>query len=423
VEVGEERTRRAVAWIGVAAVGTLVAGVVYLRPSLAPPTAATPAARARVAGPANGWRLVSASFADANHGTVQLYSSGPAPATTFLTSDGGKTWRMAARAPRNGYAWAGFIDAQTVVAQTVTNLGPANAGPVTTRISYDAGRTWRPLADPRRSPGLGLPAFLDPEHAWWIDRPSSPDPHAPVTLWRTTDGGRSWHEPVASGLPASGFPGQLVFTDPLHGMLIFTAPDRTASASATSDGGETWRTAETPEVPLQGTRLLSWTILRRGQRLLWWLLTVPDTTVTAGGALVSPQGGSSIDYTPFVSISDDGGQTWSQPRAGPSIVQPAYGYIGLFPRVDTRGRLLMVDDRRLWVSDDGGTTWAARLMQAPADLRPAMLVSAVPGALFAMAAQTGPVGMVTPSTPLTLIRSTDDGAHWSAVALPRSPAP
>jgi len=414
-----------VAWIGVAAVGTLVAGVVYLRPSLAPPAAATPAARARVAVPASGWRLASASFGDADHGTVQFYSSGQAPATTYLTSDGGKTWQEGARA-RNGYAFAAFLDSRTVLAQTVGNPGPAklgstNPGPTDTRVSGDAGRTWRQLVDPRLIAGPGLPGFLDPQHAWWLDRAPSPFPDTPMAIWRTTDGGRSWHQLLASGLPKSGIPGQVVFTDPLHGVLVFTAPDRSASASATSDGGETWRKAETPEVPLQGTRVLSWTILRRGQRLLWWLLTVPDTTLTAGGALVSPQGGSSIDYMPFVSVSDDGGQTWSQPRAGPNIVQP--GYIGLYPRVDTRGRLLMVDDRRLWISDDGGTTWAARLMQAPADLRPAMLVSAVSGALFAMAAHTAPVGMVTPSTPLTLIRSTDDGAHWSAVNLPRSPAP
>jgi photosystem II stability/assembly factor-like uncharacterized protein len=418
VEVGEERTRRAAAWIGVAALGTLVAGVVYLRPSLAPPTAATPAGSARVAAPATGWSLVSAAFADANHGTAQFYRPGQAPTTTFLTSDGAKSWQVAARAPRDGYARADFIDTRTVLAQTVTNI--ATGGTTNTRVSADGGRTWRQLADPRPSGGPGLPGFLDSEHAWWIDRPPSPNPPALVALWRTTDGGRSWHELVASGLTARGFPGQPVFTDPLHGVLVFTSPDRAASASATSDGGETWRTVKTFEVPLQGTRLLSWLLLRRGQRLLWWLLTVPDTTLTAGGVLTTPQG-SSIDYMPFVSVSDDGGQTWSQPRAGPNIVQP--GYIGLYPRVDTRGRLLLVDDRRLWISDDGGTTWAARLMQAPADLRPALLVSAVPGVLFAMAAQTGPVGMVTPSTPLTLIRSTDDGAHWSAVALPRSPEP
>ena len=407
------------AWIGVAALGILVAGVFYLRPSLAPPTAATPAAPARVVVPASGWRLASASFGDANHGTVQLYSAAPAPTATFLTSDGGKTWQVAAPAPSNGYAWAGFIDARTVVAQTISDLGPANAGPVKTRISYDAGRTWRQLADPRRSSRPGLPGFLDPEHAWWIDRAPSQDPHTPVALWRTTDGGRTWHELVASGLNAGGFPGQPVFIDGLRGVVVTTSADRSTSALATYDGGETWRTVKTFEVP-QGTRVLSSVILRRGHRLLSWLLTVPDTTLGAGGALFSPAG-SSIDYMPFTTVSDDGGQTWSQPRAGPNIVQP--GYVGLNPTVDDHGHLLLVDDRHLWISHDWGATWASRLMQAPAGMRPTTLVSAVPGALFAMAAKTGPVATVTPGTILTLIRSTDGGAHWSAVNVPRSPAP
>jgi hypothetical protein len=324
VEVGEERTRRAVAWIGVAALGTVVAGVLYLRPSLAPPMAATPPTPARAGVPASAWSLVSASFVDANDGTVQLCSSELAPATSFLTSDGGRTWHLAARAPRNGYAFAAFLDSRTVLEQTIVNLGSVNAGPVETRISQDAGWTWRPFTDPRHNPGLGAPGFLDPKHAWWVHRAPSQDPWTPVAIWRTTDGG-------------------------------------------------------------------------------------------------STQGGSSVDYTPFASVSDDGGLTWSQPRAGPNFVRP--WYVGAFATVDTRRRLLLVDERRLWISDDGGATWASRLMQAPADLRPAMLVSAVQGALFALAAQTGPAGMVTSSSPLTLIRSTDDGAHWSAVNLPRSPPP
>src|SRR5262249_24362068 len=154
VEVGEERTRRAVTWIGAAALGTLVAGVVYLRPSLGPPAAAAPAP-ARVAVPASGLVLVSASFGDADHGTVPFYSSGQAPAAAYLTSDGGKTWQVAARA-RNGYAFAAFLDSRTVIAQTVGNPGPAkvgstNPGPTDTRVSGVAGRTWRRLVDPRLS--------------------------------------------------------------------------------------------------------------------------------------------------------------------------------------------------------------------------------------------------------------------------------
>src|SRR5262249_9865048 len=154
------------------------------------------------------------SFGDANHGTV-LFGSEQAPTTTFLTSDGGKTWHLAVRAPGNGYAAAVFLDSTTVVAQTVSSLVPDSAVPET-RISHHAGRTWRPLPDPRHNPGLRWPGFLDPQHAWWIDRVSSPDPNWPVAIWRTSDGGSTWQKLVASGLPATGVPGQPVFTDPLH---------------------------------------------------------------------------------------------------------------------------------------------------------------------------------------------------------------
>ena len=243
-----------------------------------------------------------------------------------------------------------------------------------------------------------------------------------MAIWRTSDGGSTWHELVASGFPATGFPGQPVFTDPLHGALLFTSRDGTASAVATSDGGESWRAIEGPEVPVQPTRFQNWVILRHRHRLMSWLLALPDTTLTAGGTPVIRPGGSSIDYIAFVSVSDDGGQTWSQSRPEPNIVQP-------YPMLDERGQLLLLDDRRLWISEDDGATWAARLMQAPAELGLVMLVSAVPGALYAMA---GPVDIVrapSPGTPsifatsLTLIRSTDGGAHWSVVALPRPQGP
>ena len=417
VEVGEERSRRALAWICLAALGTLVAGVVYLRPSLAPPAATTPAASARAAVPGSAWRLTSASFADANHGTV-LFGSGQAPTTTFLTSDGGNTWHLAVRAPTNGYAAAVFLDTTTVVAQTASSLGPGPAVPIETRISHDAGRTWRPLPDPRHNPGLGWPGFLDPQHAWWIDAVSSPDARTPVAIWRTSNGGTTWRPLVASGLSETGVPGPPVFIDPLHGVLLFTAADGTQSAVATSDGGESWGATKAPRVTVQADRLERGVLLRHGHRLLFWLLAV--TAV----------GGPSIEYLPFVSVSDDGGQTWSQPRPAPSIVQP--WYIGPYPRLDDRGRLLLLDDRRLWISEDDGDTWAALLMQVPAELRLTMLISAVPGALYAMAEKGGPVRIVRPvsagavpiaGSPPTLTRSPDGGAHWSLVALPRPPQP
>lgn len=180
--------------MAVAALGLIVAGAVYLKPSMLPPQAA-PSAADRVPATASGWRLVSASFADSNHGTVELYRSGPAPTISFLTSDGGKTWHQVARSPENGLALAAFLDSRTVIVQTTSNLGPTTAGSIPgrtkTEVSFDGGRNWLELADPRLSRGPGLPGFLDPLHAWWIDRASSPSTDTPAAIWRTTDGGRS----------------------------------------------------------------------------------------------------------------------------------------------------------------------------------------------------------------------------------------
>ena len=143
-------------------------------------------------------------------------------------------------------------------------------------------------------------------------------------------------------------------------------------------------------------------------------MALPDTTLTAGGTPVIRQGGSSSDYMAFVSVSDDGGQTWSQSRPEPNVVQA-------YPTLDERGQLLVLDDRRLWTSADNGATWTPRLMQAPAELRLARLASAVPGALYALAGPVDIVGAPSTLSPLTLLRSTDGGAHWSVVALPRPP--
>ena len=88
------------------------------------------------------------------------------------------------------------------------------------------------------------------------------------------------------------------------------------------------------------------------------------------------------------------------------------------PTLDDRGRLLLLDNRRLWVSKDDGATWSARVVQMPAGLQPAWAAGAPPEGLFAVAYQTG-LDIVTPSTPLSLLRSTDGGAHWSPIPLPR----
>src|SRR5262245_61414452 len=98
---------RALAPIGLAAVAVAAVGAIYLGPGLVRQNAQRPAptdGKITVVGqPVTRWRLVSASFGDADHGAVTMARTvttrdglvivgPPATAGTYLTSDGGRTW-------------------------------------------------------------------------------------------------------------------------------------------------------------------------------------------------------------------------------------------------------------------------------------------------------------------------------------------
>jgi hypothetical protein len=192
-----------------------------------------------------------------------------------------------------------------------------------------------------------------------------------------------------------------------------------ASILTTVDGGETWRVGETPVVPRPALQARSPILLQHGTRLLALIVASADSStgpLISAGALGSPAE-RPVYSGIFVSVSEDDGQTWSWPRPGPSTVQPVY--IFLSPQEDDRGRLLLLDDRQLWTSLDDGATWTARMIQAPAGLKPTRLVGGSHRVLYALALESGPVSTVTIGSQVTLLRSGDDGVHWSRVPLPR----
>jgi photosystem II stability/assembly factor-like uncharacterized protein len=89
--------------------------------------------------------------------------------------------------------------------------------------------------------------FLDPDHAWLAVALDN----QPVTIDRTSDGGRSWEaiRPNAcgaistpDGLPC-GFPVAIDFVDHTHGWAVFSRSDTTGTLLATDDGGTTWTVA------------------------------------------------------------------------------------------------------------------------------------------------------------------------------------
>jgi photosystem II stability/assembly factor-like uncharacterized protein len=409
MEVGQQRARRGLTTLVVA---VLVVGVVYLRPSLGAPGQPAPAPAAV---PTSGSVLASASFGDADHGVVELFSTGPnlpfAP-QTYRTADGGRSWVLL---PGSGGApvLATYVNAHMIVAAAP---GPAAEA----RISDDGGRTWRPLAHPLRgSAGLSWPSFLDEEDGWWLDRLGSPQPGAasqPVALWRTRDGGRTWQKLAGDGIPEAGSKGQPVFANPSQGVLpVMPAPGVT-TILATEDGGDSWHAALTFSSPLADATIFGSGLFGHGGRLVLVPLVLSGARDVPGGVGIQP--GTPISVHAYALVSDDGGRTWSPPREGPTVAGPAAtSLVGAV--LDAGGRLVLLDGRRLWTSDDAGATWVARVAQLPEGLVPAGSVIPAQGALFVIAERQSRPGALPFATGRMLLRSRDGGVDWEEVSLPR----
>jgi hypothetical protein len=265
------------------------------------------------------------------------------------------------------------------------------------------------MALPEVDASATLPTFIDAHHGWWLVRAGLAGRPLENKLWRTDDGGGSWRRLTALGLPSSAPVLGVGWLDPLRGLASVTGP--LPALYLTEDGGETWRPSLTPVSPLTGTRTLAVWSLRSPGHLLAWLTAIPQEQAGPGGTFAPT--GPGFDVSTFAETSADGGATWGSPIAGPHLRTASVGP----PAIDSAGRLLLLDGRRLWVSVDGGGNWTARLIQAPSGETPDSLIESAGGALFASAlSDTAPAAL--PRFVDRLLRSTDGGAHWESVPLP-----
>jgi photosystem II stability/assembly factor-like uncharacterized protein len=391
--------------IGIALVAVIGTGGRYLGPSLAAAvsrpaatTAATPAAPTRL--------IAGASFIDARHGSVTMAGAtepaqlGGEPA--YLTSDGGRTWTPAVRAGRGRLAQIVYLD-RHLVEQIVQDGLRA-----TYQLSVDGGRTWRTLADPRSptTSGTGIPpVFLDANDGLWLDRVNflnAQSTFGPVRLWRTRDGGRTWVEQALPSLPARSQPISADLADAEHELVVERDDRGSWALFVTADGGATWRRARQLDPLNPDERTHNAFVGSIGGELVATLqVLTPVATIASPSASL------------YLSHSDDGGLTWSRLVAGPAMTRGV-------PVTDGSGRLVLLDNRRLWSSSDLGVTWTARVVQMPADVPPAFLIGGTRDAsLFALASQPGVQTPPGPQ-PSRLLRSTDGGAHWDEVALPKT---
>jgi hypothetical protein len=405
----EGRARRATVLIAVAVLGMLVAGVADLRPNLAAPTGG-----ASAPSPPTAWEITSASFGDSEHGAIAVtipQRGGGGPVVTYLTADGGRSWRRSRDYP------VSFIDDRRAVGLNGRTL----------QTSLDGGATWHTSVDlpstALPAPGQ-LPVFLDAANGWFLFGDSAVAASEQRTggdaLLRTADGGRTWSAQPARGLVGQVL-GQPVFVDRLHGAAVTTPNGTRTALMLTSDGGQSWRLAAPPEAPRATGLALATGILAWDRRLLAWsvLAGAAGIDVTDTGIITIHERPQVLDLSFFTTVSDDGGATWGPLEAGPTVTEPfPPTTVGL--QVDDRGRLLLFDDRRLWISEDGGARWTARVVEVPAGVWPLVVVDAR-SALFAIAAR--PPGLAERLSGLsatTLLRSRDGGIHWDEIPLPRS---
>ena len=237
-----------------------------------------------------------------------------APAGIVATDDGGKTWRHAAsdhlldsELVRSGahVVWAvGFRD-----------LPSGESRDFLVRSSDD-GRHWRRMPTPT---ALDVPAlsFPTPRIGFLSDYSKR--------LFRTDDGGRSWHLVTTARRSLRG----AIFVSTREGLL---AGDH--GLSRTDDGGRSWRHVRvTPQMRFVGAAVLD--------ARHWWLAgyTCPNAGKTIGPkipglgfAKPAPCAGKS-----YLLRTADGGRSWTAIRFGkppPSaltFVTPTVGYSAAGP--------------------------------------------------------------------------------------------
>jgi photosystem II stability/assembly factor-like uncharacterized protein len=398
---------------------------------------------APAAAPADDGQFLSTGvFTSRSSGWIVRRASGDTPdhpgVTTdavFQTTDGGASWheRMRFKGEYDSMVFSadgsrGVLWALDTTAPQCTGAAPAcmpAARPALVFRTTDSGATWQPMAAP--SGNLVTGAFLDPDHGWLLTDGADAGPGGQMGVYATSDGGATWQRAGAVGFSAYSSYGvvfgtgqrSLAFADAVHGWLVpnsYNSPARPALL-ATADGGRTWQGVTLGLPAGMGGEISA------GQPRLF-----------AGGTGILPIAVRSPALDPaaaeppsqvLVYSTADGGLTWQSPRP----LFPAGSAQASETVVGTMGIWDFRDATHWWVTNQtgtGGGPWAPRphlLVTADGgrswktyDNSPAIsdlfFTSATDG--WAEDQTVGPGGNLN-----GLIRTTDGGAHWTRIGLPR----
>ena len=380
------------------------------------------------------WRLAKqgAEWIQRGEFVSTSYGVGVGKSGLWATTDGGASWRLAMSASRVGAV--GFFNPTTIVANVSARI----------RWSKDAGRTWSfgpAVASTARF------ARLDAKHAVFYDSRSN-------SLTRSSDGGRSWTvanfgttQPVQSVI---GRGGQAAFALTVRGDILLTL-----------DAGANWRQVfRGPGVPLWSVARASSTrffaggsggVLLRSEDAgaTWRYVSTGINEKLTDIQMWDSERGVATGLSGFVLRTRSGGDHWLPSRPGhelggvhlnavstlPGGFAAAVGFgptmirthdYGVTwqrmpkPPIQGIGRMndiVFVNAKLGWIAGgasafilhtkDGGSTWSLQKSLA--------VRSAFAGIDFASTRLGLAVG---PSH--WLVRTTDGGASWKQVSIPAS---
>ncbi len=165
--------------------------------------------------------------------------------------------------------------------------------------TQSGGQQWQTVTPPGLAPapaGALVRLTADGRHNVWV---AEDLPHQSVTIYHSTNAGRTWSASRVAPIPFGGGGVQIVFASPDVGWLeVLTAGNASPSAAlyGTTNGGASWReltasTASTPShLPFGG--LLTFASASRG-----WVV----------GA---PRAAGQVPWQYYLATTSDGGRTW-----------------------------------------------------------------------------------------------------------------
>ena len=276
------------------------------------------------------------AFISATSGLIVGDSGATDRAVVGTTSDGGRTWKLAAL-DRPGLLDVTAAGGRAWVVMGCAPDGPSACVPSLLR-SDDGGATWHAL------PGTAYvaPTFRDREHGWAIDQ-SSLSTTGRATIVATDDGGLQWRPVAAPCPPGPEAPSRVGLFADGKGWVVCAGDGAAGSQGkailATADGGTTWRTLSF--VGFQGGGI--------GGLPLGGIIETAGIVPAATGLLGTSHGSFR---------TADGGQSWQEIGFG----DPESHVIDAISLVDGRSGFILLREfdvarEILLATADSGLTW------------------------------------------------------------------